>query len=267
MKKHLSVIVVSVFLGCSSIQPISASLQITQVYQNCIPPDLTDLRIKVGNAKSLLATIRKKYPTFEKEVKTLTSRLDLLLVTASNPICIAREDPKRALAEATAIQVGIVGLKSVVTETTNLVSRIEKLTSKSQTGSTSKSQTGSNYKLTVQINMLGDAFFERTAGSGYSVCVSGLVPLESGKYFRITLGSTIKVVNESNKTIGLGKISSTSFKIGADSRFPDFGYCIFKGVVTVNKAQFYKLMVDGRNGPDYSFAELKELKWEVDLSL
>lgn len=82
--------------------------------------------------------------------------------------------------------------------------------------------------------------------------------------YNVRVNSTIKVNNESSKVVGLGKL--TTVKIFQDPEMDSWLYqCKYLGTVKVNSARFYKLLIDGRNGPDYSFAELQKRKWTVKL--
>lgn len=84
--------------------------------------------------------------------------------------------------------------------------------------------------------------------------------------YNIKLNSTIKVNNESGKVVGLGKLATAKVFQDPDMS-SDVFQCKYFGSVKVNSAKFYKLLIDGRNGPDYSFAELKKQKWTVKLSI
>jgi hypothetical protein len=84
--------------------------------------------------------------------------------------------------------------------------------------------------------------------------------------YNIKLNSTIKVNNESGKVVGLGKLATAKVFQDPDM-VSDVFQCKYFGSVKVNSAKFYKLLIDGRNGPDYSFAELKKQKWTVKLSI
>ncbi len=96
---------------------------------------------------------------------------------------------------------------------------------------------------------------------------SAIEECKSGRNdYKIRANSTIKVINESSKVVGLGKLATV--KIWQDPEENSFVYhCKFLGTVKVNSAKFYKLFIDGRNGPDYSFAELQKGKWTVRLVL
>lgn len=96
---------------------------------------------------------------------------------------------------------------------------------------------------------------------------SAIVDCKAGyNDYKIRVNSAIKVNNESGKVVGLGKLNTA--KVVQDPEMDSSVYqCKYFGIVKVSPAKFYKLLIDGRNGPDYSFAELKRQKWTVKLSI
>lgn len=80
------------------------------------------------------------------------------------------------------------------------------------------------------------------------------------------VGSPIKVVNESGKVIGLGKLTKASVWQNPDIS-PDHYQCKYQGTVKVSKAKFYKVYLINHAGPDYSFSELQKKKWSIKLTL
>ena len=124
------------------------------------------------------------------------------------------------------------------------------------------------YKLTVNIKVSSVLFSEDTVEDAVSVCKIGKNRFND---FIFKLGSTIKVLNESDKTVGLGKITSASFVreddpglLGNQNGYL-MGYCAFKGVVKVKKADFYSILIDGRGGAEFDFSDLKTAKWKINL--
>ena len=128
----------------------------------------------------------------------------------------------------------------------------------------------SPYKLTVNVLIGSELFTPESEEDGRSECRNGSNKLTN---FYFKPGTTIKVLNDSNSTVGLGKLTSSSFVRENDPELAGnqiglvMGYCKYKGVVTVKKANYYQILLGGRGGVDFSFNDLKKLKWKVELSI
>jgi hypothetical protein len=121
----------------------------------------------------------------------------------------------------------------------------------------------STYNLKIYIKITSDYSWIDEDGNEDGVkddCANGYNDYDIG------MGSSLKVVNESGKTIGLGKVTKVSIW-RYDYEEDLVAHCGFRGTVKVGNAKFYKILVDGRNGPDYSLAQLKKLKWSVTLTI
>lgn len=84
--------------------------------------------------------------------------------------------------------------------------------------------------------------------------------------------SRIKIENQSGKIIGLGRITKVfvepQYEYENGKEIGGFTFsCRYTGSVRIPRAKFYKIFVDRRQGPEYSFQELSKAKWKIKLSL
>ena len=113
-----------------------------------------------------------------------------------------------------------------------------------------------SYKVSVELAILSKETYADDEAQATEWCTLGV------NEYKIAKGDPIKFKNESGKTVGIGKLSK-AFAIEDEGSF----YCGYTATVTVGAAKFYSVTIDGREGPDYSFAELKKKKWKVSLYL
>jgi hypothetical protein len=85
--------------------------------------------------------------------------------------------------------------------------------------------------------------------------------------YKIGPNSRIKVNNESGKVVGLGNLTKVSLLTNLPGKETYLYFCKYSGSVKVGVAKFYKVLIDGRSGPDYSISELKSLKWQIKLEI
>lgn len=123
------------------------------------------------------------------------------------------------------------------------------------------------YKVTVNLTAawkysISNIIEDDGEAAAIESCAEGII-----NDYDIMRGSKVKLVNESGKTVGLGTFTKVFISYvdgGYGGKDP---YCGYRAKFKVQKAKFYSLTIDGRRGPEYSFAELRKKKWKIVLSL
>jgi len=110
---------------------------------------------------------------------------------------------------------------------------------------------------TVNVNLvLTDPTYASSRAQAVKWCGMGI------NDYKIRKGSQIKFLDGSGNIVGLGKL-----KIVKPIRSSGDWYCTYRGSASVKRADFYTINIDDREGPDYSYNELKKDKWKISLSI
>jgi hypothetical protein len=113
----------------------------------------------------------------------------------------------------------------------------------------------------------------QTPAGGAKKCLRGFFGGFPLTKMIITKSSKVKVFNESGKVVGLGSLSTVSWKktgvdFDADGEEYPVGNCIFSGKIKVKKADFYSISIAGVDEPfDVEFSDLVKKKWKLTLTL
>jgi len=113
----------------------------------------------------------------------------------------------------------------------------------------------------------------QTPAGGAKKCHRGFFSGYPMKKMTISKSSKVKVLNESEKVVGLGSLSTVTWKkagtdLDADGVEYPLGNCIFSTKLKVKKADFYSIRITGvTEAYDVSFSDLVADKWKLTLTL
>ena len=113
----------------------------------------------------------------------------------------------------------------------------------------------------------------QTAAGGAKKCLRGFFLGATLKKMIVKKSSKVKIFNESAKVVGLGSLSTVTWKkagtdLDADGEEYPVGNCIFSGKIKLKKADFYSIEIDGVDEPfDIEFSDLVKKKWKLTLTI
>lgn len=113
----------------------------------------------------------------------------------------------------------------------------------------------------------------QTPARGAIKCLRGFFGGYPIKKMIVTKSSKVKVFNESGKVVGLGSLSTVTWKkvgtdLNADGKEYPLGNCIFSAKIKVKKADFYSISITGVDEPyDAEFSDLVKNKWKLTLTI
>jgi hypothetical protein len=114
----------------------------------------------------------------------------------------------------------------------------------------------------------------QTAAAGAKKCLRGFY--FSGASINkmiVTKSSKVKVLNESSKMVGLGTLSTLTWKkagtdVDSDGVEYPVGNCIFSAKIKLKKSDFYSIQITGVDETfDISHSDLVKKKWKLTLTI
>jgi hypothetical protein len=124
----------------------------------------------------------------------------------------------------------------------------------------------STFWLTVKVALdqdSADRVIADTKPQAVALCASGIE-----NQYGIRKGSPIKVLNERGAIVGLTKVTKINVTyIGPSVNDKPLWTCNYTGRVKVDNAKKYKVSIGGVKGPGYSYQDLKDRRFRLDLIL
>jgi len=114
---------------------------------------------------------------------------------------------------------------------------------------------------------------DQTAAGGAKKCLRGFFLGLGLTKMVVKKSSKVKIFNESGKVVGLGSLSTVTWKkagteVDSDGEEYPVGNCIFSGKIKLKKADFYSIEIAGVDEPfDIEFSDLVKKKWKLTLTL
>jgi hypothetical protein len=124
----------------------------------------------------------------------------------------------------------------------------------------------STFWLTIKVALdqdSADRVIADTKPQAVALCASGIE-----NQYAIRKGSPIKVLNERGAIVGLTRVKKINVTyIGPSVNDKPLWTCNYTGKVKVDKAKYYTVSIGGVEGPDYSYQDLKDRRFRLDLIL
>lgn len=120
--------------------------------------------------------------------------------------------------------------------------------------------------LTVKIALdqeSADRVVANTKPLAVVLCESGIE-----NQYGIRKGSPVRVTDGGSKIVGLGRITKVNVTyIGPNTRGVPLWTCNYATKLKIERTSFYTVYIDGVEGPDYTYQDLKDRRFRLDLIL
>jgi hypothetical protein len=122
------------------------------------------------------------------------------------------------------------------------------------------------FKLTLKVALdqeSADRVIAATKPLATELCASGIE-----NQYGIRKGSPVRVLDGRGAIVGLGRITKVNVTyIGPSVYDQPLWTCNYATTLKVERASFYTVFVDGVEGPDYTYQDLKDRRFRLDLIL